>query len=648
MVKYLTLFFLSFCGSLAVTPWVRLLALRLGAIDRPSARKIHREPIPRLGGLAVFGSFVASLLVAYQLGGRSAWLIPLEVGALLPILSGALIMFTVGVWDDIRPLSAGTKFLWQAVAAGIAIWLGVRIEQLSFLGTGALELGVLAVPLTFLWIVGITNAFNLIDGLDGLATGLASIAAGTCAAIFLLRGDAQDAMLLVMLLGALMGFLRYNFHPARIFLGDSGSLTVGNLLAVTAITGSQKGATALAVVVPLLVFGLPILDTLLSMARRFVGGLRIVRPYTVPIRQRLLAAKRMFEADQAHLHHRLLAIGLSHRHAVLAMYGLALALSCMALLSVFAQYRNAGIILVTVGLATYIGIHKLGYEEITFLRAGTALRWYEQLSCNRLFFVGFVDVLFITVAYWLSFVLKYDVRWPPDVKTWYLGAFPLILLVQLGMFWVFGLYRGVWRAAGIGDLLRILVAVGTGVALSYTVVLVSVPPSGVFPFFCIDLLVLGALAGGARCSYRVLDYLHQRERSSGGGALIYGAGRCGQLVLRELLQNPQLGLRPIGFVDDDPRLRHRLVHRLRVVGSASELAALFDRWPVACLVIASDKIPPARLRQVLSICSAHQVPVMRAQFTLEPIGLNGNGSELSPPVKAHHHAISPQAVDRHP
>lgn len=176
------------------------------------------------------------------------------------------------------------------------------MKSLSFYGTGAFELGVLAVPLTFLWIVGITNAFNLIDGLDGLAAGLASIAAGTCATIFLLRGDAQDAMLLLMLLGSLIGFLRYNFNPAKIFLDDSGSLFIGYVLAVTAITGSQKGATALAVVVPLLVFGLPILDTLLSMVRRFIAGLRIIQPYEAPLRQWIIAAKRIFEADQQHIH----------------------------------------------------------------------------------------------------------------------------------------------------------------------------------------------------------------------------------------------------------------------------------------------------------------------------------------------------------
>src|SRR5213594_881261 len=625
MFKYIVLFLISFCASLALTPLVRLLALRIGAVDRPGLRKIHTQPIPRLGGVSVVLAASLTAVLAVALEGVGDGFIRVNLAAWTPLLLGGAIVFLAGVWDDIRPLSAGTKFLFQSAAAGVAIWLGVRIDQVYFLATGTVDLGLLAIPLTFLWIVGITNAFNLVDGLDGLAAGLASIAAGTCAAIFLLRGDAQDAMLVVILVGALAGFLRYNFNPAKIFLGDSGSLVVGYVLAVTAITGSQKGATALGVVVPLLVFGLPILDTLLSMVRRFVGGLKMIQPYKASLKQRVLAAKRMFEADQGHIHHRLIALGFSHRNAVLALYGIALGLSAMALLSVLAQYRNAGIILVAAGLATYIGIRKLGYEEISFLRNGTLLRWYEQLAFNRLFFLGFVDLILITAAYWLSFALKYEFPWDPEVKIWYRGAFPIVLLVQLGVFSVFGLYRGVWRATGIGDLLRVIFAGVTAVALSYTVVLLTVPPSGVIPFFCINLLVLAALTSGARCTHRVLDYTNQRENSAGSGARIYGAGRGGQLVLRELLQNAELGLRPIGFLDDDPSLRQRTVNRVPVLGSSSDLFLILESQLVASVVIASDKISGDRLQNVLCLCEARHIPVLHAHLKLEQIAANGNG-----------------------
>jgi len=546
--------------------------------------------------------------------------VPLDLGHWWPIFAGAMVVFIGGVFDDIRPLPAWAKFLFQAAGAATAIWLGVHIEQMSLFGGEDLHLGALALPLTFLWIVGITNAFNLADGLDGLAVGLGGIAAGTCATLFLLRGDAQDAMLLIILVGALMGFLPYNFNPARIYLGDSGSLLTGYLLAVTAIIGSQKRATALAVIIPLLVFGLPIMDTLFSMLRRFVGSLRVAQPYKAPLKEWVLAAKRMFEADQGHFHHRLIAIGFSHRNAVLTLYAIATGLSFLALLSVLAQYRNAGIILVTVGLATWIGIGKLGYKEVAFLQTGTLLRWYEQLTLNRRFFLGFVDMVLITAAYGSAFILKYsDVRWTAELKTWHLNSFAIVLLIQFVVFYALGMYRGVWRALGIGDLLRVSLAVCAGVVISYSIVVIGYPPVGTFSFFAIDLLVLGLLIGGARSAYRVLDYSQQRGNHAAESALIYGAGLGGQLVLRELLQNSMLGLQPIGFIDDDPSLRHRTVNRVSVLGSNQDLPSILDTQPVTTLIVSSNKINGDLLKKITRVCKERGVSVMRGEFQFLPL-----------------------------
>ncbi len=625
MAKYLLFFLIAFCSCLVITPLVRRLALFLGAVDRPGERKIHSVPIARLGGLSIVIATTVALLIAAILGRTSDLVIPIHMAGLLPVLAGGAIVFVGGIWDDICPVSKWTKFMFQSIAALIAIALGVLIERVSLFGAGAVELGILAIPLTFLWIVGITNAFNLLDGLDGLAAGLASIAAGTCAAIFLLRGDAQDALLLVILLGALLGFLKYNFNPATMFLGDSGSLFVGYVLAVTAISGSQKGATALAVLIPLLVFGLPILDTLLSMVRRFLGGLKLLGRYKAPLKERVWAAKRMFEADQGHIHHRLIALGFSHRNAVLVLYGVALAFSLMAVLSVFAQYRNAGIILITVALATYVGVRKLGYEEITFLRTGTLLRWYDQLSFSRLFFLGFLDIVLITAAYWGSFVIKYDLHWSPDTKAWFLSNFPLVLMIQLGTFTALGLYKGVWRAAGVGDLVRLSLTVALSVALSYIVVeAVGIPPAGTLPFFCIDLLLLGALVLGSRCTYRVLDYADQRENLNGIGVLIYGAGRGGQLVLQELLQNPQLGLSPLGFIDDAPILKGRSVNRMPVLGSSGDLVSILESHPVSSIGISSDKINGDRLDRIINVCRERNIMVLHGRLQFEPVESNGS------------------------
>ncbi len=302
--------------ALVLTPGVRALARRLNLVDAPGDRKIHTVSVPRVGGVGVAFAMGLALAALAATGHASV----ADFRAWLPVLLGGALVFGVGLWDDVHPLPAWTKLVVQLAGAGTAVAFGVRIEHVTFFGS-TLGLGWLALPLTVLWIVGLTNAFNVMDGLDGLATGLAIIAAATCAVVSLVRDDVQGGMLLVVLLGALCGFLPYNFNPATIFLGDSGSLVVGYVLAVTAITSFQKGATALVVVGPLLLFALPISETLHSVVRRLRGqGLRHV-----------------FLADQQHVHHRLLGLGLSHRKAVLLLYGVSLSFSLLALTTLRAR-----------------------------------------------------------------------------------------------------------------------------------------------------------------------------------------------------------------------------------------------------------------------------------------------------------------------
>jgi UDP-GlcNAc:undecaprenyl-phosphate GlcNAc-1-phosphate transferase len=313
--------------ALIITPAARGIAERLGVVDQPGARKLHGRATATLGGLAVVISAAigiaavsaANLLVA----GRAN-----ALGAdLWPMLAGAALVFAVGLCDDVREVSPATKVLGEAAAAGLVIGGGVTIDRLTLAGT-TYGLGIAAIPITLIWIVAITNAFNLVDGLDGLAAGLALIAATTCAIILVARGHTAQALLLVGLIGAIIGFLPYNSHPASIFLGDSGSLAIGFVLAVTAITGWQKGATVLAVGVPLLIFAVPILDTVTSVVRRVVR-----RADPVVTQSRFLGLGRVFQADREHIHHRLLAAGLSHRAAVMILYALSLALSGLALLT---------------------------------------------------------------------------------------------------------------------------------------------------------------------------------------------------------------------------------------------------------------------------------------------------------------------------
>lgn len=306
--------FVAFALSASLTPSVRRLAFVVGATDHPADRKIHTDPMPRLGGVAVVVSAAAALVVVPALVGLTTGS-PTEFGDgrdWVALLAGGALIFGVGLWDDVFGLPAWGKFLVQLAAAVVVVSQGVVMHQVTVMGS-TLVLGWTAAPLTILWLVAITNAFNLIDGLDGLATGLGVIATATAAILLVTRGHGPEALVLAAVLGAAAGFLPYNFFPASIFLGDAGSLSLGFVLAVTSITGWQKGATAIAIGAPLLVLLLPILDTVFSVARR------------LPDRGRL------FVADRRHLHHWLVSAGLPPRTAVLWLYVVALAGSLLAL-----------------------------------------------------------------------------------------------------------------------------------------------------------------------------------------------------------------------------------------------------------------------------------------------------------------------------
>ena len=325
MTLYLALLLAGTLLGLLLTPLVTSASMSLGLVDAPGGRKVHSTAVPRIGGLAIVAAAVMALLLV-------VWSLPLvgmsppDFRPLVPVIAGAALVFALGLVDDFSTLGAATKLAVQAVAAGIVMASGLLIERLT-IGGATVQLGPLAYPVTLGWIIGLTNAFNLIDGIDGLATGVAVIAGTTCAAILVWRGHGAEAMMLTALVGAALGFLVYNFAPASIFLGDGGSLLFGFVLATTAITGWQKGATALAAGVPLLIFALPLTDTLSALVRRATrrGENRVTFGGVLT---------RIAEPDREHIHHRLMALGWSTRQIVTVLYALTILLSLVALLTV--------------------------------------------------------------------------------------------------------------------------------------------------------------------------------------------------------------------------------------------------------------------------------------------------------------------------
>ena len=305
---YLFVFLAAVLVTFIATPLVRRFALRRGLVDCPGGRKIHEHPIPRLGGAAIF--LGVSVAVGLQIFGelRFGWggtlvsagrVEPRTVGALI----GMALIFLVGLWDDLVTLSPGMKFAGQLVAASVVVASGLRIDYIGNpLGGGLIALGLLSMPITLIYIVGFTNVINLIDGLDGLAAGVSAIAA-TSLFVLAVQGNRLDAAAMaIAVIGACIAFLRYNFNPASIFMGDSGALFLGFTLAVVSLMGVMKSTAAIALAVPLLIIGVPIFDTASAIIRR------------------LLHQRPIQEADRGHIHHRLLGRGFNQRQTVLIIY----------------------------------------------------------------------------------------------------------------------------------------------------------------------------------------------------------------------------------------------------------------------------------------------------------------------------------------
>jgi UDP-GlcNAc:undecaprenyl-phosphate GlcNAc-1-phosphate transferase len=336
-------FALACLVSALLTPLVRRFALARGLFDdQVLARKVHGRPVPRLGGMAIAAGFYVPLLALLLQTSSVGAMFYANMRMSVSFLIGGLVICGLGLVDDLRGTGAWKKFLVQFAVAGALFATGNRIEYITLPFVGSFALGALSLPFTLLWVVGVINALNLIDGLDGLAAGVAFFGVATTFAIAFLRPDPLMMLFMAALGGAVVGFWAYNFNPASIFMGDTGSMFLGYVLGVGAMQTSQKSSTVVAILVPIVALGLPIADTFLAIIRRTIAG----RP--------------IFSADRGHIHHRLLDLGLSQRKAVLVLYGASILLGVVALLLTLANSRETALILAATGLLGYLGFKKLG------------------------------------------------------------------------------------------------------------------------------------------------------------------------------------------------------------------------------------------------------------------------------------------------
>lgn len=324
------MFALSLVLALIITPFIKKLAIRLGVVDKPNHRKVHTNIMPRLGGLAIYLAFLIAFLIFIPKNNLT-W----------GILLGSTIIVITGVIDDKYQISPRLKLLGQVIAATVVVLFGLQVEFINLPFDGQFTFGWLSIPFTILWLVGVTNAINLIDGLDGLAAGVSGIATATILAVALIMGNDNVSLLSMALLGAVIGFLFFNFHPAKIFMGDSGALFLGFMLSSMSILGF-KYVTLFAFVMPVLILGVPISDTIFAIVRRYVNKKPISQP------------------DKNHLHHRLLQLGFSHRQTVILIYVISAFFGISAIFFNQATLWGAVLIVGLLLLALEIGVESIG------------------------------------------------------------------------------------------------------------------------------------------------------------------------------------------------------------------------------------------------------------------------------------------------
>lgn len=586
------------CG---LTPLAARFSFFVGAVDYPDARRVHSRPMPRLGGIAVIFAVVAGLTLAGAFK-NVEWALP---NALFPALMlGLLPILVISILDDIRPRSARLKLVCHIAGAVIAVAGGISLPRTVHVLGFEYSIGIWAAPISIFWLTGVTNAFNIIDGLDGLAAGLAFISAAAVSAVFLANGQISSAVLPLALAGSLAGFLPFNFYPARVFLGDTGATAIGFALAAISLDSGATISAGFATATPLLILGLPLADTAVAIMRRLerwaehrVGGI--------------------FQADRNHVHHRLLALGLNHRQAVLFLHGLGCITAAVAFLSMFLSNRDSALLLFGLLVAASIGLRRLGYDEFAVVRRGTILRFYEARVLRRALFIAFVDVAFVCASVYLAIGLKTDDWALQSSGKLMLRATALLVPLSVIVFCKAKLYEGPWRLATINDYARASLTCGLVVAIACVLCawrFQEIPISLLIVYGLIDTF----LVVGSRASYRALVEAQRPPAPGGIRTIICGSGSDDVLIAHDLIERAgSFGLRPVGFITPSgagPRWAG-----LPIGGSLEELPRV-ARAAGATAALLARRSSPGLDERFEALCREAQVKAYRLNTELELIG----------------------------
>ena len=578
----------AFALCAALTPLVRRVAVRRGWVSLLRSDRWHRRPVALFGGVAIFLSTMAPVVAS---------LVDLRV---IAMAAGATAMFVLGLVDDTLKLKPITKLMVQVAVAALMVRLDFSLGWFAFVPLDNLA--------TIFWIVGVTNAFNLLDNMDGLACGVGLIAA---IGVVLSQGAGQESgapLYAAALAGAIGAFLLFNFLPATIFMGDSGSLFVGVSLALLVLVPESTGAGIVDVIaVPTLILLIPIVDTTLVTVVRKLSG------------------RAASAGGTDHLSHRLVALGYSERRAVAILCVLA---AFGGLLGTAVRRIGSGalplIAILVVGLVLFgVRLARVRvYEDQDFalLRNHRYTPLLAELTHKRRVFELLLDLVLIVIAYYSAYQIRFEGQ---DFSVYYprfVDSLPIVIACKIVSLYIGGVYKGVWRYFGLSDLTAYLAGVALGSASSVaTLVLIYRFRDFSRGVFIIDGLVLLVLLIGSRLSFRAIGELAQRYRHSECPVFIYGAGDGGALLVRELRNNRRHGFSPVGFIDDDTVKHGRKILGLPVLGGVDALPDLLDKQRAEAILLSTGKIQPDRLIRLRRIGEERGIRLVQLRFELQQL-----------------------------
>jgi UDP-GlcNAc:undecaprenyl-phosphate/decaprenyl-phosphate GlcNAc-1-phosphate transferase len=594
----------SFILALALTPVVRSLAQRKGFVARPKIDRWHKNATATIGGVAIWLT-VACVYLTLIPHTSYGWV----------IIGASTFLFFVGLIDDLIQIKPYQKLIGQVMGAALVVYYGLALPW-----TRSLPINMV---ITIFWLIGITNAVNLLDNMDGLAAGIAAIASVFLTVSFIAGGQPTEAFLSSVLATALLGFLVYNSNPATIFMGDCGSMFIGFLLASAAlvnVSGGRSRTFVPVLAVPILVLFIPIFDT------TFVTILR------------KLSGRAASQGGRDHTSHRLVALGMSERRAVWLLYGLA-GLSGLLAITVRSIKADVSIALVagfTLAL-TLLGVYLAGvkgYDEVEQAAAAgeKPFAFLVDFSYKRRIFEVLLDIVLIMLAYWAAYAIKFGPVSSSPAWKLFLRTLPVLVVVRLAAFLFFGVYRGIWRYTSIDDLMSFAKAVAAGSIVSMLIILFKLRFQGFSrAVFLIDALVMLMLLAGSRMAFRLFrQVLPVANGGAGRRVLIYGAGDAGELLLRELVNNRDLRCSPVGFMDDDPMKQGKVIHGFRVLGGNGLLKKVIDQHRVEQVLISTPRLSAERTSEILRECEAQNIEVKRMSIRIEDV----DDARLSPITRA--------------